>query len=371
MLSFPSLLLFLLLDAPAVLSMMDYRDFARAENPVSMPSFVDPGIAPPSFMYAEGQWQPPYDINIDTLEPFPGCDANFADVCAVQHAIRLVTRARTEACPDIEAGGAARAFRLASITNKQYTIPGTSGFGVYVVLANSTIVADGLSSTYVGQRIDGLQIAGLVAQPTLLGYIDWVTRWRGGFVPHYSTRISKTPVDVVNGGPPLSASTYFEKCPNSEDRIGVTIGREPLNAVPTCSPNANGFCALQNIRRLVGLHLLDVLNTNSHEQLNDQWFKIAFAQDYTVGAFYIFRYQAQSPAWHNNPGMFPDNTRTSMSIGANLAKTISGRNLTYQAGYVNGMRAGDWLVGRFDSAAWKGGEWVDYDWWFAAVGQLF
>eukprot|EP00445_Apocalathium_hangoei_P088899 CAMPEP_0204197500 /NCGR_PEP_ID=MMETSP0361-20130328/64613_1 /ASSEMBLY_ACC=CAM_ASM_000343 /TAXON_ID=268821 /ORGANISM="Scrippsiella Hangoei, Strain SHTV-5" /LENGTH=190 /DNA_ID=CAMNT_0051159441 /DNA_START=11 /DNA_END=580 /DNA_ORIENTATION=+ len=171
--------------------MMDYRDFARTESPVPVVSFAEPGIGPPSFIFAHGQLGPPYNVDVDTLEPFPGCDARFAALCAIQHAIRLVTRAREAVCPELGAGGVRRQQALDRITAGNFVAVGTTGFGVFAVLANGTMAADAVKPDLVGMRFDGHLSSGMVAQASLLDYIDWVTRWGGGFVPHYSTRISK------------------------------------------------------------------------------------------------------------------------------------------------------------------------------------
>jgi hypothetical protein len=100
-------------------------------RPGRLPTFVDPGMRPPSYIFASGQYWPPYDLSVSTMDPAPGCAANFASLCAVQNAIRLVTRARVEACPMLQAGGVKRQQALANISNGFFSSVGTAGFGVF------------------------------------------------------------------------------------------------------------------------------------------------------------------------------------------------------------------------------------------------
>jgi len=194
--------------------MMDYRNFADPEAMVPLPVFNEPAHAPPSFIYARNQLAPPYNIDVDTLDPFPGCDAQYDTVCAVQHSIRLVTRVRVAACPEFAAGGSVRQIALDHVTAGGFVEDGTTGFGVFVILPNATIIADALRPDLVGKRFDGVLSSGLVAQAILLGDIDYVTRHKGGFVPHFSARLAK--LDVLKGVAPQRASAYFEAWRSAE-----------------------------------------------------------------------------------------------------------------------------------------------------------
>jgi hypothetical protein len=155
-----------------------------------------------------------------------------------------VTKARTTFCPDLAADGAQRQAALDRITAGEIVAEGTSGFGVLALLPNGTIIADALRPGLIGQRFDGYLASGLIPQGTLLDHIDYVTRWGGGFVPHLTTRLSKGPVDVLRGDPPLPASIYIEKCQTGE-RLGVAFGREPLPAMPLCNPKS-AYCQLSS-----------------------------------------------------------------------------------------------------------------------------
>ena len=122
----------LVVTARLASAMMDWGFLPGLADAGKLPTFADPGIRPPSFIFAEGQYWPPYDLNANTMDPASGCNAIYASLCAVQHAIRMVTRARVEACPSLKAGGAHRMEALANISGGVFSAPGSTGFGVFV-----------------------------------------------------------------------------------------------------------------------------------------------------------------------------------------------------------------------------------------------
>jgi hypothetical protein len=85
-----------LMWASMVEGLMDFRDYARKDPPPPSVDFVDPGGPPPSFIFAAGQYGPPYDVTQPSMEPFPGCHAKYALLCSVQHAIRMVSQEISE-----------------------------------------------------------------------------------------------------------------------------------------------------------------------------------------------------------------------------------------------------------------------------------
>ncbi len=361
--------------ATMVAGLMDIRDYARNDPPPPSAAFVDPGAPPPSFIFAAGQYGPPYDVTQPTMEPFPGCDAKYALLCAVQHAIRMVTKARTTFCPDLAAGGAQRQAALDRITAGEIIAEGTSGFGVLALLPNGTIIGDALRPGLIGQRFDGYLVSGLIPQGTLLDHIDYVTRWDGGFVPHLTTRLSKGPVDVLKGDAPLPASIYIEKCPTGE-RLGVAFGREPLPAMPLCNPKSNNLCAIQNIRRLVGKGLVDNLNMLYGTKNANLLFRSNYAGDAQVGSFYTIMntlsywgFPGSDP--FRNPSPFAD---TPSTVFVNpITPALRGQNITNMGlgGEVFGIPKGAYIQGTNNRGGWTGGRWGTYQWNTPDLGPHF
>ena len=261
---------------------------------------------------------------------------------------------------------------LANISGGVFSAPGSTGFGVFVLDRNGTIIADALKPGMVGYRFDGKVASSMVAQFTLLKYIDWVVSWGGGWVPHFTTRLVAGEVNPSNIPNSIDATAYIEACPSGE-RLGVAFSRELIPAIERCNPSANGFCAIQNINRMVGGALVEFLNSKSAEDLVRLDRAAGLTTKYSVGkAFYTWRCELNwfgfpGPKPLRNPSHFDDNAGTLWAHGG-LPAVLNGRNLSVIGGTVDGIDRGTYLQIAISRGAWIGGSWADYLWSTPALG---
>ncbi len=64
-----------------------------------------------------------------------------------------------------------------------------------------------------------------------------------------------------------------------------------MPAVDLCDHLLNALCAVQNVRRIERLGLVDSLNTAYYEQHEEVHNKICYGQYYAVKDFYLYMYQ--------------------------------------------------------------------------------
>ena len=168
------------------------------------------------------------------------------------------------------------------ITNQDYNLP--TGFYPFVVdKATSVCVAHGANPDLVGRTLDDIfQELGIAySDPAALharfsqgGWVSYL--WSDG------GRVNKKLAYVVANNI-TSSDQYY---------LGVGYENKPLPRDWPCSDKTDGWCALQNVRSLVGAAQFELYAAESLHAFEETVFDLSFDEDgyFKIGGFYPFLY---------------------------------------------------------------------------------